>query len=122
MSKVPTRNGEWEREIDEWSKPQNPVSSKQNSMTNPPPPAHIENVNDVFTRSGKSDDPSKYQKGSPPVFVFNKIDEPFKITKRDYHMVKSNVSPSLVEYIPNIPYPQRLRTEIPHLNRTVKVS
>jgi hypothetical protein len=122
VSKVPKRNGELERKIDEWSKAQNSVSSKQNSMTNPPPSPHIENVNDVFTRSGKSDDSSKNQKGSPPVFVFNKFDQAFKITKKDYHMVKSKVSPSLMEYIPNIPYPQRLRTEIPHLNHTVKVS
>ena len=117
VSSVPNRNGECEREIDEWSKPKNPVSSKQNSMTNPPPPPHIENVNDVFTRSGKSDEPLKNQKDSPPVFVSNKIDQAFKITKRDYHMVKSKVSPSLVEYIPNIPYPQLLRTD-----RNVKVS
>lgn len=89
VSKLPNKNGELEREIDEWSKMQNLVSSKQNVMTNPPPPAHIENVNDVFTRSGKSDDPLKNQKDSPPVFVFNKIDELFKIIKRDYHMFKS---------------------------------
>lgn len=122
VSKVPKRNGELERKIDEWSKPQNSVSSKQKGMTNPPPSPHIENMNDVFTRSGKSDDPSKNQKDSPRVFVFNKIDQAFKITKKDYHMVKQKVSPSLVEYIPNIPYPQWLRTEIPHLNRIVKVS
>ena len=122
VSKVPNKNGELERKINECSKPQNPVSSKQNGMTNPPHLPHIENVNDVFTWSGKSDDPSKNQKDSPRVFVSNKIDQAFKITKRDYHIVKSKECPSLVKYIPNIPYPQRLRTEIPHLNRIVKVS
>lgn len=122
VSKLPNTNGELERKINECSKPQNPVSSKQNGRTNPPPPSHIENVNDVFTRSGKSDDPPKNQKDSPPVLVSNKIDQAFKITKRDYHIVKSKECPSLVKYIPDIPYPQRLRNEIPHLNRIVKVS
>ncbi|GJY64707.1 putative ribonuclease H-like domain-containing protein [Tanacetum coccineum] len=42
-----------ERKIDEWSKSQN-VSSEQTNRTNPPPPqAHPEQVNVVFTGSGK---------------------------------------------------------------------
>ncbi|GJW93358.1 reverse transcriptase domain-containing protein [Tanacetum coccineum] len=42
-----------ERKIDEWSKSQN-VSSKQTDRTDPPPPqAHTEHLNVVFTGSGK---------------------------------------------------------------------
>ncbi|GJY75158.1 putative reverse transcriptase domain-containing protein [Tanacetum coccineum] len=42
-----------ERKIDEWSKSQN-VSSEQTNRTNPPPPqAHPEQVNVLFTGSGK---------------------------------------------------------------------
>ncbi|GJW50036.1 hypothetical protein Tco_0091387 [Tanacetum coccineum] len=46
-----------ERKLDEWSKSQN-VSSEQTDGTNPPPPpqAHTEQVNAVFTGSGKFDD------------------------------------------------------------------
>ncbi|GKE66959.1 hypothetical protein Tco_1521120 [Tanacetum coccineum] len=44
-----------ERKIDEWSKSQN-VSLEQTEMTDPPPPqAHTEHVNAIFTGSGKSD-------------------------------------------------------------------
>ncbi|GKD09709.1 reverse transcriptase domain-containing protein [Tanacetum coccineum] len=51
-----------ERKIDEWSKSQN-VSSKQTDRTDTPPPpqAHTEQVNAVFTGSGKSNDSSKIQ-------------------------------------------------------------
>ncbi|GJR33176.1 hypothetical protein Tco_1109408 [Tanacetum coccineum] len=44
-----------ERKMDEWSKSQN-ISSKQIDRTNPPPPqAHTEHVNVVFTGSEKFD-------------------------------------------------------------------
>ncbi|GJZ93000.1 reverse transcriptase domain-containing protein [Tanacetum coccineum] len=49
-----------ERKIDEWSKSQT-VSLEQTDKTDPSPPpqAHSEQVNAVFTESGKSDDSSK---------------------------------------------------------------
>ncbi|GJZ52821.1 reverse transcriptase domain-containing protein [Tanacetum coccineum] len=60
--------------IGEWEKSQN-VSSKQTDMTNPPLlHAQTEQVNVVFTRSRKSDDSLKIQKGPPPpIIVNNKI-------------------------------------------------
>ncbi|GJY35838.1 reverse transcriptase domain-containing protein [Tanacetum coccineum] len=75
-----------ERKMDEWSKSQN-ISSEQTDRTEPQPPpqAHTEQVNVVFTGSGKSDDPSKTQKDSPPpIIVNNKIkkDKPIKTTKK----------------------------------------
>ncbi|GJX43075.1 hypothetical protein Tco_0259751 [Tanacetum coccineum] len=76
--------------MDEWSKSQN-VSSEQTDRTEPQPPpqAQTEQVNAVFTRSGKSDDSLKTQKDSPPpIIVNNKIrkDKPIKTAKRDYQM------------------------------------
>ncbi|GJR31044.1 reverse transcriptase domain-containing protein [Tanacetum coccineum] len=51
-----------ERKIDEWSKSQN-ISLEQTYRTDPPPPqAHNEHVNVVFTGSGKSDDHPKFKK------------------------------------------------------------
>ncbi|GJS87314.1 hypothetical protein Tco_0769950 [Tanacetum coccineum] len=43
-----------ERKLDEWEKSQD-VSSEQTDRTDPPPPpqAHAEQVNVIFTRSGK---------------------------------------------------------------------
>ncbi|GJV74963.1 reverse transcriptase domain-containing protein, partial [Tanacetum coccineum] len=112
-----------ERKIDEWSKSQN-VSSEQTDRTDPPPPpqAHTEQVNAVFTGSGKSDDSSKIQT-LPPIIVNNKTekDKPIKTSKRDYQVVKTNEYP-FREYIPKIPYPQRLNMDHSHLNRIVKVS
>ncbi|GJR50679.1 reverse transcriptase domain-containing protein [Tanacetum coccineum] len=74
-----------ERKIDEWSKSQN-VSSKQTDRTDPPPPqAHTEHVNAVFTGSGKSDYSPKNLKDPPPsIIVNNKIkkDRPIKTSKR----------------------------------------
>ncbi|GJT89269.1 hypothetical protein Tco_1070986 [Tanacetum coccineum] len=74
-----------ERKIDECSKSQN-VSLEQTERTDPPPPqAHTEHVNIVFTRSGKSDDSLKIQKDPPPpIIVNNKIekDKPIKTSKR----------------------------------------
>ncbi|GJV07941.1 hypothetical protein Tco_1345597 [Tanacetum coccineum] len=60
-----------ERKIDEWVKSQN-VSSEQTGRTEPPPPpqAHTEQVNVVFTVSGKSDDSSEIQNDPPlPIIV-----------------------------------------------------
>nr|GEW67667.1 hypothetical protein [Tanacetum cinerariifolium] len=76
-----------ERKIDEWEKSQN-ISLEQTDCTEQPPPpqAHIEHVNVVFTRSGKSDDSLKNQKDPPPsIIVNNKIgkDKPIKTSKRD---------------------------------------
>ncbi|GKE10183.1 hypothetical protein Tco_1413734 [Tanacetum coccineum] len=38
------------------------------------------------------------------------------------NLKRPNVSPSLVEYIPKIPYPQALKRKISHLNRIIKES
>ncbi|GJR37403.1 hypothetical protein Tco_1213087 [Tanacetum coccineum] len=113
-----------ERKIDEWSKSQN-VSLEQTDRTDPPPPqAHTEHVNAVFTESGKSDESPKTQKDlPPPIIVNNKIpkDQPIKASKKDYYMVKTKEYP-FREYIPIKPYPQRLKVDHSHLNRIVKGS
>ncbi|GJW22023.1 reverse transcriptase domain-containing protein [Tanacetum coccineum] len=112
-----------ERKMDEWSKSQN-ISLKQADRTDPPPPqAHIEHVNVVFTGSGKSDDSPKNQKDPPPITVNNKTekDKPIKTSKRDYQVVKTKEYP-FREYIPKIPYPQALRVDHSHLNRIIKES
>ncbi|GKA33104.1 reverse transcriptase domain-containing protein [Tanacetum coccineum] len=74
-----------ERKIDEWSKFQD-VSSEHTDRTDPPPPqAQTEQVNAVFTGSGKPDALSKIQKDPPPhIIVNNKIEknQPIKTTKR----------------------------------------
>nr|GEU47361.1 hypothetical protein [Tanacetum cinerariifolium] len=84
------------RKIDDWSKSQN-ISSEQTNRTDPPPPqAHTEQVNDIFTKSRKSDDSPKTQKDPPsPIIINNKIkkDKPIKTSKRDYHMVKTKEYP-----------------------------
>nr|GEW36302.1 retrovirus-related Pol polyprotein from transposon TNT 1-94 [Tanacetum cinerariifolium] len=53
---------------------------------NPPPPqAQVENVNVVFTRSGKFDDHQIIQKDTPPPIIVNcsiEKDQPIKVTKR----------------------------------------
>ncbi|GKD36420.1 hypothetical protein Tco_1251929 [Tanacetum coccineum] len=113
-----------ERKLDEWSKSQN-VSSEQTDRTDPPPPpAQTEQVNAVFTGSGKSDDSLKTQKDPPPpIIVNNKIkkDKPIKTSKRGYHVMKKKEYP-FREYIPKIPYPQVLKVDHSHLNRIVKES
>ncbi|GKB29148.1 hypothetical protein Tco_0868549 [Tanacetum coccineum] len=113
-----------ERKMDEWSKSQN-ISLEQIDRTGPPPPqAHTEHVNVVFTESGKSDDHSKIQKDPPPsIIVNNKIkkDCPIKTTKKCYHVVKTKEYP-FREYIPKTPYPQRLNVDHSHLNRIIKES
>ncbi|GKD36081.1 reverse transcriptase domain-containing protein [Tanacetum coccineum] len=112
-----------ERKIDEWSKSQN-VSSEQTDRTDPPPPpqAHTEKVNAVFTGSGKYDDSLKIQT-PPSIIVNNKIkkDHLIKTSKRDYQVVKTKEYP-FREYIPKIPYPQALRVDHSHLNRIIKES
>ncbi|GKB75749.1 hypothetical protein Tco_0942644 [Tanacetum coccineum] len=114
-----------ERKIDEWEKSQN-ISLEQTDRTNPPPPskAQTEQVNTVFTGSGKFDDSSKIQKDPPPsIIVNNKIKKtrPIKTSKRDNQVVKTNEYP-FHEYILKTPYPQRLNVDHSHLNRVVKVS
>ncbi|GJZ08507.1 hypothetical protein Tco_0542790 [Tanacetum coccineum] len=85
--------------MDEWSKSQN-VSSKQTDRTNlPPPQAHTEHVNVVFTGSGKSDySPKNLKDPPPPIIVDNKTekDKPIKTSKRGYHVVKTNEYPFCV--------------------------
>ncbi|GJX60656.1 putative reverse transcriptase domain-containing protein [Tanacetum coccineum] len=114
-----------ERKIDEWEKSQN-ISSEQTDRTEPQPPsqAHTEQVNVVFTGSGKSDDSLKIQKDPPsPIIVNNKSkkDKPIKTAKRDYQVVKTNEYP-FREYIPKIPYPQHLNVDHSYLNRIIKVA
>ncbi|GJR57524.1 reverse transcriptase domain-containing protein [Tanacetum coccineum] len=114
-----------ERKIDEWSKSQN-ISLDIRIGPEPPhpPQAQTEHVNVVFTGSGKSDDSLKIQKHPPPpIIVNNKIkkDKPIKTSKKGYHVVKTEEYP-FREYIPKIPYPQRLNVDHSHLNRIVKHS
>ncbi|GJZ27663.1 hypothetical protein Tco_0572310 [Tanacetum coccineum] len=83
--KCQTKFKNMKRKIDEWSKFQN-VSLEQTDRTDPPPPqAHTEQVNVVFTGRGKSDDSLKIQKDPPPPIIVNnniEKDRPFKISKR----------------------------------------
>ncbi|GKA17771.1 hypothetical protein Tco_0697608 [Tanacetum coccineum] len=113
-----------ERKMDEWEKSQN-VSLEKIDMNDPPPPhAHTEHMNVVFTGSGKSDDSPKIQKDPPPpIIVNNKIekDKSIKTSKRNYHVVKTKEYP-FREYIPKIPYPQALKVDHSHLHRIVKES
>ncbi|GJU92229.1 hypothetical protein Tco_1304652 [Tanacetum coccineum] len=86
-----------ERKLDEWEKSQN-ISPEQTYWTEPQPPpqAPTEQMNAVFTGSGKSDDPSKTQKDPPlSIIVNNKIKKvkPTKTSKRDYQVVKTNQYP-----------------------------
>ncbi|GJV64507.1 hypothetical protein Tco_1475335 [Tanacetum coccineum] len=69
-----------EIKMDEWSKSQN-ISLEQTDWTKPPlpPQAQIEQVNVVFTGSGKSDDSPKIQKDPPPPIIINN-----KIKKKTY--------------------------------------
>ncbi|GKE09325.1 hypothetical protein Tco_1412876 [Tanacetum coccineum] len=113
-----------ERKIDEWLKSQN-VSLEQTGRTDPPPPtAQTEQVNAVFTESGKSDDSSKIQKDPPPpIIVNNKIekDRPIKKLKKGCYVVKTKEYP-FREYIPKISYPQALKVDHSHLNYIVNES
>ncbi|GJU02304.1 hypothetical protein Tco_1112642 [Tanacetum coccineum] len=122
--KLFTRDDDLGKKIDEWEKSQN-LSLEQTNRTDPPPPqAHTEHVNVVFTGSGKSDDSPKTQKDPPPpIIVDNKTekDKPIKTSKKGYHVVKTNEYPYR-EYIPKIPYPQAFRVDHSHLNRIIKES
>ncbi|GKE78420.1 hypothetical protein Tco_1544540 [Tanacetum coccineum] len=114
-----------EIKIDEWEKSQN-ISLEQTDRTEPQPPpqAHTEHVNVVFTGSGKSNDSPKTQKDTlPSIIVNNKIkkDRPIKKSKKSYHVVKTKEYP-FREYIPKIPYPQAFRVDHSHLNRIIKES
>ncbi|GJW14507.1 reverse transcriptase domain-containing protein [Tanacetum coccineum] len=75
--------------------------TKQTDRTDPPPPqAHTEHVNAVFTGSGKSDDSPKIQKAPrPPIIVNNKIrkDKPIKTSKKGYHIAMDSQIISLNE-------------------------
>ncbi|GKE33029.1 hypothetical protein Tco_1452351 [Tanacetum coccineum] len=89
---------EWniERKIDERENYQN-LSSKQTNRTDPfPPHAHTEQVNVVFTGSGKSDDFPEIQIDQPSsIIVNNKIkkDKPIKTSKGGYHVVETKEYP-----------------------------
>ncbi|GKB04450.1 hypothetical protein Tco_0832593 [Tanacetum coccineum] len=114
-----------ERKIDEWEKSQN-VSLKQTDRNEPPPPppAQTDHMNVVFNGSEKSDYSSKIQKDPPPPIIINnktEKDKPIRTSKKGYHVVKTNKYP-FREYIPKIPYPQRLNVDHSHLNRIAKVS
>nr|GEU67298.1 hypothetical protein [Tanacetum cinerariifolium] len=110
--------------MDEWEKSQN-VSSEQTERTDPSPPqAHSEQVNVVFTESGKSDDSLKIQKDPPPLIIVNnkiKKDRLIKTSKRNYHVVKTKEY-QFREYVSKVPYPQRLKVDQSHLNHVVKES
>ncbi|GJT04731.1 hypothetical protein Tco_0839193 [Tanacetum coccineum] len=95
--------------MDEWSKSQN-VSSEQTDRTEPQPPpqAQTEQVNTVFTRSGKSDDSPKTQKDSPPPIIINnniKKDKPIKTSKKGYHM-NIGIGIKLYEWTGNLVAPE----------------
>ncbi|GJS20725.1 hypothetical protein Tco_0449357 [Tanacetum coccineum] len=113
-----------EIKIDEWEKSQK-LSLEQTNRTDPPPPqAHTEHVNAVFTGSEKSDYSLKILKDPPPpIIVDNKTkkDKPIKTSKRGYHVVNTNEYPYR-EYIPKILFPQALRVDHSHLNRIIKES
>ncbi|GJT54886.1 reverse transcriptase domain-containing protein [Tanacetum coccineum] len=106
-----------ERKIDEWEKSQN-ISSEQTNWTEPQPPpqAQTEQVNVVFTGSGKSDDHPKIQKDPPPsIIVNNKIkkDRPIRTSKRDNQVVKTNEYPFHLFHIPNITIDQVMLRAFP---------
>nr|GEU54374.1 hypothetical protein [Tanacetum cinerariifolium] len=65
-----------ERKMDEWEKSHN-VSLEKTDRTNPLPlQAQAEQVNAVFTESGKSNDYPKIQKDPPPpIIVNNKVEK-----------------------------------------------
>ncbi|GJR80657.1 hypothetical protein Tco_0151442 [Tanacetum coccineum] len=72
FEKLMTKFFDDQRVTNEWSKSQN-VSLEQTDRTKLqlPPQAHTEQVDVVFTGSGKFDDPSKTQKDSPPPIIVN---------------------------------------------------
>ncbi|GKE23609.1 hypothetical protein Tco_1435121 [Tanacetum coccineum] len=89
--------------MDEWEKSQN-MSLEKTDRTNPPPPpqAHAEHVNAVFTGSRKSNYALKILKDPPPPIIDNnetEKDKPIKTSKKGYHVVKTKEYP-FREYIP----------------------
>ncbi|GJU85335.1 hypothetical protein Tco_1292881 [Tanacetum coccineum] len=87
-----------ERKIDDWSKSQN-ISSEQTNRTDlPPPQAHTEHVNVIFTGSGKSDDSLKIQT-LPPIIV---EDKPIKTSKKGNYVVKTNEYPFYFVVVENM--------------------
>ncbi|GKC07169.1 hypothetical protein Tco_0998779, partial [Tanacetum coccineum] len=86
-----------ERKMDEWSKSQN-ISSEQVKRTKPQPPpqAHTEHLNALFTGSEKSDYSPKILKDPPPSIIFNNKtgkDKPIKTSKKGYHVVETKEYP-----------------------------
>ncbi|GJS89249.1 hypothetical protein Tco_0771885 [Tanacetum coccineum] len=84
-----------ERKIDEWEKSQN-ISLEQTNWTEPQPPpqAHTEHVNAVFTGSEKSDYSPKILKDPPPPIIVNnktEKDKPIKTSKGNYHVKKVQI-------------------------------
>ncbi|GKF89288.1 hypothetical protein Tco_0263251, partial [Tanacetum coccineum] len=65
------------------------LQNKTDRTDPPPPQAHTEQVNVVFTEREKSDDSSKIQT-LPPIII---KDKPVKTSKGNYHMVKTNEYP-----------------------------
>ncbi|GJY57658.1 hypothetical protein Tco_0457550 [Tanacetum coccineum] len=79
--------------MDEWEKSQN-MSLEKTDRTNPPPPpqAHAEHVNAVFTGSRKSNYAPKILKDPPPPIIDNnetKKDKPIKTSKKGYHVYET---------------------------------
>nr|GEZ81000.1 hypothetical protein [Tanacetum cinerariifolium] len=89
----------------------------------PPPQVQTEQVNAIFTKSEKPDDPSNIQKDpSPPITVNNKIEKIDLLKqKKGYHVVETKEY-SFREHIPKIPYPQALKVDHSYLNHVVKES
>ncbi|GJX76233.1 reverse transcriptase domain-containing protein [Tanacetum coccineum] len=77
-----------ERKLDELSKSQN-VSLEQTDRTDPPPPpqAHTEQVNSVFTGSGKSDDSPKNKKDPPPSIIVNNKSKKIDLLKQQKRII-----------------------------------
>ncbi|GJS23838.1 hypothetical protein Tco_0452470 [Tanacetum coccineum] len=94
--------------MDEWSKSQN-ISSEQTDRTEPQPPpqAHTEQVNVVFTGSGKFDDPSKTQKDSPPPIIKESIQIESHKSSTEHPIVNEfiiiNIPEEDVKPEPNLP-------------------
>ncbi|GJS62683.1 hypothetical protein Tco_0657467 [Tanacetum coccineum] len=90
-----------------WSKLSENISSEQTDRTEPQPPpqAHTEQVNAVFTRSEKSDDSSKIQKDPPPPIHFP--DFALNIIKCSWEILMKSLYFALgiedVEPEPNLP-------------------